>query len=86
MIEKKNLEVIKMSYRYKIRKVVDRNDKLIDVLEISFSSDYPKKGGDIITLKETPIPWLSTHKGLFENYTVFTVLTVLDDNELIIKA
>lgn len=71
--------------KYKITQVVDRNNELVKVLEISYFSSLPKKGGDIIALKEAPIPWLSTYKGLFESCTIFTVLNVLD-NELIIKA
>jgi len=69
---------------YKIRKVVTRSDKLIDVLEIPYSSSNPKKGGDIICLNNPPVPRLSALTGLFEKYRVFSVLSV-QNNELIIK-
>ena len=69
---------------YKIRQVVGRSNKTIDVFEISYHTANPKKGGDIISLNKPPSPRLSTLKGLFENYRVFSVVSVRGD-ELIIK-
>jgi len=68
---------------YKIRKVVTRSD-IIDILEIPYLSDYPKKGGDIIYLNKPPIPRLSAVTGLFEKCKVFSVMSIRGD-ELIIK-
>lgn len=68
---------------YKIRKIVTRND-VIDILEIPYPSDCPKKGGDIVFLNKPPIPLLSAVTCLFENCRVFSVLSVQDD-EIVIK-
>ena len=70
--------------KYKIKQVLSRSNELIDVLEIFYFSPNPKKGGDIICLKKPPISRLSALTGLFENYRVFSVLSVRG-NELIIK-